>query len=159
MRTLLHNERGNALVIALFFITALSLTATIIVWVTTSGRRSSQNDYSHVRSFYASDAGSEWAINWIRLERTPPPVVELDPVTLDQYVVRDTSFTYLAADESYRVEVKHSLVGGVVQMRHRPGWDASWRDFGYVLDSYGNSTTNSETRIEVRADRLYRISY
>lgn len=160
MRTLLHNDRGSAMVMALFFITALAFTATIIVWVSSSGRRSAHNDYSHVRSFSASDAGSEWAINWIRLERTPPAIVEVDPVTLDQYVVRDTSFTYMAADESYRVEVKHSLgAGGIVQMRHRPGWDASWRDFEYILDSYGNSTTNSETRIEVRAARLYRISY
>ena len=61
MRAILHNERGTAMVAALFFITALSLTATIIVWITSSERRSSHNEYSHVRSFYASDAGSEFA--------------------------------------------------------------------------------------------------
>ncbi len=159
MRAILHNERGTAMVAALFFITALSLTATVIVWVTSSERRSSHNEYSHVRSFYASDAGSEFAINWIRMRMTPPPITSVDPVTLDQYVKSDSTYTYVASDESYRVDIKHRLNGGVIVMRHRPGWDASWRDFEYIIDSYGSSVTNANARIEVQAARLYRISY
>lgn len=160
MRSTLHNEHGTALVAALFFITALSLTATVIVWVTGSERRVSHNEYSHVRSFYASDAGSETAINWIRLQQVPPAVVEIDPQTSDQYVKRDNSYTYLYSDHSYKVEVKHRLdASGNLRLRPRPGWDNSWVDFEYVVDSFGSSVTEANTRIEVQAARLYRLDY
>ena len=160
MRSLLRNEHGTALVAALFFITALSLTATVIVWVTGTERRVSHNEYSHVRSFYASDAGSEQAINWIRLQQIPPAVVEVDPNTNDQYVKRETDYTYPLSDHSYKVEVKHRLdAGGNVRLRPRPGWDNSWVDFEYVVDSFGASVTEANTRIEVQAARLYRLDY
>jgi len=158
MRSLLRNEHGTALVATLFFITALSLTATVIVWVTGSERRVSHNEYSHVRSFYASDAGSEQAINWIRLQTVPPAVVEVDGS--DQFVKRESDYTYMYTDHSYKVEVKHRLdAGGNVRLRPRPGWDNSWVDFEYVVDSFGASVTEANTRIEVQAARLYRLDY
>ena len=158
MRSILRNEHGTALVAALFFITALSLTATVIVWVTGSERRVSHNEYSHVRSFYASDAGSEQAINWIRLQTVPPAVVEIDGT--DQFVKREVDYTYMYSDHSYKVEVKHRVdAGGNITMRPRPGWDNSWVDFEYVVDSFGASVTEANTRIEVQAARLYRLDY
>ena len=158
MRSILRNEHGTALVAALFFITALSLTATVIVWVTGSERRVSFNEYSHVRSFYASDAGSEQAINWIRLQPVPPAVVEIDGT--DQFVKREINYTYMYSDHSYKVEVKHRIdAGGNIPLRPRPGWDNSWVDFEYVVDSFGASVTEANTRIEVQAARLYRLDY
>ena len=157
MKALLTNERGTALVAALFFITALSLTATVIVWTTSSERRSSFNEFSHVRSFYSADAGTEQAINWLRLQPSPPAPV-LDDGT-DLYVKVDSSYTYIEQHHKFRVDVKHKLEGGQVKLRHRPGWDNSWMDFEYTVDSFGSGATQSDAQIEVQAARLFRIDY
>jgi Tfp pilus assembly protein PilX len=154
MRTTINNNRGTALVAALFFITALSLTATVIVWVTSSERRVSHNEYSHVRSFFSSDAGSETAIAWLRALQIPPvPTVEDG----EQWVRREADYTMLQSDHEYRYDIKHKLdAGGSITLRHRPGWDNSWVDYEYVVDSFGNSVQQSQTRIEVQAARLFK---
>jgi len=155
MKTLIKNDKGTALVAALFFITALSLTATVIVWVTSSERRVSHNEYSHVRSFFSSDAGSETAINWLRLLQIAPVAVADNG---EQYVNKQTSYTALQSDHQYRFDVKHKLgAGGTTVVRYRPGWSSDWRDIEYVIDSYGESVQQSETRIEVQAARLFQL--
>jgi hypothetical protein len=155
MNTLIKNDKGTALVAALFFITALSLTATVIVWVTSSERRVSHNEYSHVRSFFASDAGSETAINWLRRLPMAPPAVAQDG---EQWVNRQADYTAMHTDHQYRFDVKHKLdSGGSMTVRYRPGWSTDWRDLEYVVDSFGTSATTSESRIEVQAARLFQL--
>ena len=149
MLTTLRNDKGTALVAALFFITALAVTATVIVWVTGSERRVSFNEYSHARSFYASDAGAETAINWVRTRPIPPMIVDAEEnfvATLDDYIdVED--------DHKYKYDVKFERV------RFRPGWSREYLDFDYTIDSKGSSVQESNTRIEVRTSRLFRQGY
>lgn len=162
MGTVLHNQRGSALVAALFFITALSLTATVIVWVTGSERRVTHNEYTHLRSFYSSDAGAEQALNWMRLLPDIPPVVEVDGETGDQFVVREDDYTNMTSDHQHRAEIKHKLTpDGQMRVSHRPGYSNAWTDIEYIVDSFGASVKGSSTRIEVQAARLFRtdISY
>jgi hypothetical protein len=160
MRDMFESERGSALVAALFFILALTLTATVVVWVTSSERRISFNDYAHVRALYASDAGSEQAINWLRFQALPPPVVEVNTTTKDRFVRKDADQSTMHYDQDFRLDIKQKLntLGGV-QTRPRPGWDPSWVDFDYVIDSYGNSVSESNARVEVRAARLFHVDY
>ncbi|MDH3198978.1 MAG: hypothetical protein OEO21_12145 [Candidatus Krumholzibacteria bacterium] len=155
MKTLIKNDKGTALVAALFFITALSLTATVIVWVTSSERRVSHNEYSHVRSFFSSDAGSETALNWLRRLQMAPVAVLEDG---EQWVNRQADYTAMYEDHQYRFDVKHKLdAGGSMTLRYRPGWSTDWRDLEYVVDSFGTSATDTESRIEVQAARLFQL--
>jgi Tfp pilus assembly protein PilX len=149
MLTTIRNNRGTALVATLFFITALAVTATVIVAVTGTERRVSHNEYTHTRSFYASDAGSETAINWIRTRQIPPRIVN----TADQLVVDQNDYTYLQSDHKYQFDVKFDRV------RFRPGWSREYLDFDYTIDSRGASVQESSARIEVRTSRLFRQGY
>jgi Tfp pilus assembly protein PilX len=149
MLTTIRNNKGTALVATLFFITALAVTATVIVWVTGSERRVSHNEYTHTRSFYASDAGSETAINWIRTRQIPPRIVD----TAEKFVVDQNDYTYLQSDHKYQFDVRFDRV------RFRPGWSREYLDFDYTIDSRGASVQESSARIEVRTSRLFRQGY
>lgn len=149
MLTTIRNDKGTALVATLFFITALAVTATIIVWVTGSERRVSHNDYTHSRSFYASDAGSETAINWIRIQQSPPPIVDAQ----DKLVANQDTYTYINKDHKFKFDVRFDRV------RFRPGWSREYLDFDYTVDSRGASVQESSSRIEVRTSRLFRQGY
>ena len=133
MLTTIRNNKGTALVATLFFITALAVTATVIVWVTGSERRVSHNEYTHTRSFYASDAGSETAINWIRTRQIPPRIVD----TAENFVVDQDDYTYLQSDHKYKFDVRFDRV------RFRPGWSREYLDFDYTIDSRGASVQES----------------
>ena len=149
MMTAIQNNKGTAMVVTLFFITALALTATVIVWVTGSERRVSHNEYTHTRAFYSSDAGSETAINWIRTRQFPPAIIDAD----ENFVENQADFTDLYSDHKYRFDVKFDRV------RFRPGWSREYVDFDYTVDSHGASVQESSTRIEVRTSRLFRQGY
>lgn|GEM_PF-3086859 len=159
MGQLLRSNRGSALVATMIFILALGLTATVITWVTSSERRVSHNDYAHTRAFYSSDAGSEAALNWIRIQTMPPPTVLLQ--NGDKFVMKDSTFSYVQSDQKYMSDVKHKIDAntGRIVRRHRPGWDNSWQDFAYIVDTQGESADKSAARIEVQADRLFRLAY
>lgn len=170
MMNLIRSERGTALVAALFFITALSLSATVIVWVTGSERRVSHNEYSHVRAFYASDSGAEEAINWLRFippppgsdQPTPPVVTEIG-ANSEKYVNRKTDYTQLNPDHTdhkYKYDVMRKVDTNTNQeiIRFRPGWDKAWQDHYFVVEAMGTSASESESEIQVQASRLFRAS-
>lgn len=145
----IRSDRGTALVATLFFITALAITATVIVWVTGSERRVSHNEYTHARSFYSSDAGAETAINWIRTQQVPPPIIEPQ----ERLVANEDEYTDIQADHKYKYDVRFDRV------RFRPGWSREYLDFDYTIDSNGASVNNAQSRIEVRTSRLFRQGY
>ncbi len=149
MLNTLRSEKGTALVAALFFITALAVTATVIVWVTGSERRVSYNEYSHARSFYASDAGTERAINWVRTRPMPPPIINSE----ENFVSSMDDFYNMEDDHKYKFDVRFD------RRRFRPGWSREYLDFDYTIDSRGASVQESSSRIEVLASRLFRQGY
>lgn len=149
MLTTLRNDNGTALVAALFFITALAVTATVIVWVTGSERRVSFNEYSHARSFYASDAGAETAINWVRTRPIPPAIID----TEENFVAVINEYVDVEDDHKFKYDVTFDRV------RFRPGWSREYLDFDYTIDSRGSSVQQSNSRIEVRTSRLFRQGY
>ena len=159
MRFLARDETGSALVMALFFITGLALTAMTIVWVSVSEKQTAFNDFSHMRALYASDAGSEQAINWLRGQSIPPAVVSIDTQNGDHLVLKDEALK-LEDDQKFELDIKQKLTAaGTPAARPRPGWDESWVDFDYIVDSYGFSVNESNTRVEVQAARLFRVDY
>jgi hypothetical protein len=156
MLTAIRNEKGTALVATLFFITALAVTATVIVWVTGSERRVSHNEYTYARSFYSSDAGAETAINWIRIQQMPPQIIDMQEryvESMDDFLVIENDPNHPTNDHSYQYDVRFDRV------RFRPGWSREYLDFDYTIDSRGASVNRSSARIEVRTSRLFRSGY
>lgn len=152
----IRNEKGTALVATLFFITALTVTATVVVWVTGSERRVSHNEYTYTRSFYASDAGAETAINWVRIQPVPPRIIDIQ----ERFVESMTDYTAIEDDPDHPTD-DHKYQYDVIfdRVRFRPGWSREYLDFDYTIDSRGASANQSSARIEVRTSRLFRQGY
>ncbi len=158
MKRLLTGNDGSALVTALFFITALSLTATVIVWVTSSERRVTQNEYSQTRSFYATDAGSEQAINWIRTRPFPP---DMGPSNV---VVDQTAWTAMTADHKFQFDITFAGKGIPIQegghmTQTGTGSGAMMENCIYTIETEGVSSSDAQTAIEVSAAMMFRIGY
>ncbi len=156
MLNALRNDKGSALVATLFFITALSVTATVVVWVTSSERRVAHNEYSYTRSFYASDAGAETAINWVRTQPMPPRIIDMEKKfveSMGDYSTIQETPDCNTDDHKYQYDVIFDRV------RFRPGFERTYVDFDYTIDSRGASVNQSSARIEVRTSRLFRQGY
>lgn len=153
MTIMLGNNRGSAMVVALLFILGLTVTAAIIVRVAGGEKHVAYNEYTHTRSFYSSDAGSEEAINWIRTRPSPPP-----PQDAQNRVRNQGNYTTLyVAGNTESNQYKSSITYN--RMRFRPGWSQDYRDFDYTINSDGASAQQSSATIEVQASRLFHMGY
>jgi hypothetical protein len=153
MVNVIRNERGSAMVTALFFIIGLTVTAAIVVMVATSEHHVAHNEYTHVRSFYSSDAGGEEAINWIRTS---------DPVSL--FAANGTSvhklntYSHLnvagsTENNEYKYDIKASGKG------HATGYSSEYSMLKCTVDSDGLSAQKSETNVELETSRLVHVEY
>lgn len=156
MWTLIRNDRGSALVTALFFITGLTAIATIIVFVTGSERRVAHNEYTHQRAFNASDAGSEEAINLIRtMTETPEAMPGAKVVDQDTYTSLYDPNAANQEQNSYQYDVEFD------GQAPAPGWDSNmFSNYDFTIDAAGASSTNeSSSMLEVQATRLFQVGY
>jgi hypothetical protein len=155
MWTIIRNERGGAMVTALFFILGLTVMAAIITSIASSEKRVAHNEYTHVRAFNSSDAGSENAINWIRNLPEAPDAANVGVKVIDQGTYTDLEDPNAAHPESNKYQYDIEFDG----MRHRPGWSPEYVDFDYTIDSEGASSKESSANIEVQASRLFNLEY
>jgi len=148
MKRVLGNENGYTMVLALSFITALALLAAIIVGVATTEKQTTANETTHARAFYSADAGGEHAVNWLRLQQSPP--AEVDGAG---HVFVPTGYTSLYGSNNYRYDITYR------GKQWRPGWGIEYKDFQYEIEADGESASNSEAAVELNALRLYREGY
>jgi Tfp pilus assembly protein PilX len=148
----IRNQEGSALVTALFFITGLTVAAAVIAMVATSEKRIAHNEYTHTRSFNASDAGTEEAINWLVLRETPPVTIDADNKVRDlgTYTTLYTSGNY--EENKYQYDITFDTV------HFRPGWPREYLDYDYTIDAEGASAKESSAMLEVQASRLFRTA-
>jgi hypothetical protein len=142
------------MVTALFFITGLTVAAAVIAMVATSEKRVAQNEYTHVRSFNASDAGTEEAINWLRLRPAPPRVIDTQTNAVRE--LPDYANLYRSGhyeENKYKYDIEFDRV------RFRPGWSREYLDFDYTIDAEGASAQESSAEVEVQASRLFKQGY
>jgi Tfp pilus assembly protein PilX len=150
MRSLVHNERGSALVTTLFFLLGLAVTGAIIAGIASSEKRVTYNEYAHTRSFHASDAGGEEALNWIRSLPAPTRVPN------DTKVHELTTYSTLTSSYSTGENNRYKYDITFDRRRFRPGWTIEYKDYDFTVDTQGASAQESETDIEVQASRLFR---
>ncbi|HKW15503.1 MAG TPA: hypothetical protein VJS69_13540 [Candidatus Krumholzibacteria bacterium] len=154
MRVINLNERGSAMVTALIFLVGLAVAGAVVAMVATSHRRVTQNDYTHSRSYYSADAGSESAINWIRLAAVPPTITNLATGA----VRNQNSYTHLDVNgDSENNMFKYDATYDRVHFR--PGWSKEYRDFDYTVNANGASAQTSSAQVEVQVSRLYKVEY
>jgi len=151
MRTILSNESGFAMIIAMAFVLGLALLAAIIMAVSSTEKNTSFNEYSYTRSFYAADAGGEAAINWLRIQGSPPGFLDSD-----QHVYVPTGYDDL---DTYNQDHKYKYELTYLRKRPRAGWSTEYKDFEYEIESDGSSVSDAQTEVEVNALRLFKEGY
>lgn len=144
----LASERGAAMVMALGVLAVLAVLALVVLSVVVSEKKTALSDYSGNRSFYAADAATEAAVNWIRRQSIPAPIVDAS-----SNVFVANGYTSLSADHRYKHDIQF------VRRRLRPGWSVEYKDYEYRISATGASAQASESAIEVSATRLYREGY
>ena len=154
MRSTNVNERGSAMVTTLFFLVGLAVAAAVIAMVATSHKRVAENDYTHSRSFYSADAGSESAINWLRVSDRPPTIVNAQT----RKVRSMNDYTHLNVDGNHENNM-YKYDATYDRVRFRPGWSKDYRDFDYTVDADGSSSLQSSSQIEVQVSRLFKVEY
>ncbi len=154
MISMFRDERGTAMVTTLFFIIGLTVAAAVIAMVTTSEKRVAHNEYKHSRSFYSSDAGSESAINWLRLRTSPPTIVDAGT----RAVVKQNQYTDITlANHTETNKFKYDTIYD--RARYRPGFSKEYRDLDYTINATGASVSGSSALVEVQASRLFKLEY
>ena len=131
---------GFAMVTTLLMVLVLSVMAVGVVWIATSEKKTVFAESVHVRSVFSADAGSEAAINFLRLSDSPPP---------DQAV----SQTQLSGSQTYDFSTVNTGVSP------RPGWEVGYVDYDYRILSHGTASTQGESGVQVAVSRLFKLGY
>lgn len=151
MRSTLSNESGFAMVVALAFVFGLGLLAVIVMAVSSTEKNTAFNDYTYTRSFYAADAGGEAAVNWLRIQGSPPGLIDVN-----KHVHLPSGYENLntyKSDHQYKFDITY------IRKRLRPGWSVEYKDFEYEIESDGASVRDAESEVEVNALRLFKEGY
>jgi len=148
MKAAITNNKGSALVVSLLMITGLAVIAGIIVVIAATEKQSTFNENAHARAFYSADAGGEAAINWIRIQNSPPGFVD---ASNNVYIAG--GYQYLTSDHKYKFDIQFT------GKRLRPGWSHEYKDFDYTIDADGESVQESRSALEIRSTRLFKEGY
>lgn len=134
------NREGFAMVTTLLMVLVLSVMAVGVVWIATAEKKTVFAESVHVRSVFSADAGSEAAINFIRLADTPPA---------DQVVAQTT----IVGSQTYNFNTLHT------GKSPRPGWEMGYVDYDYRINSQGTASTMGESAVQVSVSRLFKEGY
>jgi len=134
------NREGFAMVTTLLMVLVLSVMAVGVVWIATAEKKTVFAESVHVRSVFSADAGSEAAINFIRLSDSPPA---------DQVVGQ----TQISGTQTYDFSTTNTGVSP------RPGWEVGYVDYDYQVMSHGTASTKGESGVQVAVSRLFKLGY
>ena len=143
-----NNERGAAMVLVLGVLATLAVLALVVMGVTVSEKRTQFTEYANNRSFYSADAAGEAGVAWIRVQPSPPSIVDAQ-----NHVSVSAAYTNLSPDHRYKYDVKF------VRKRFRPGWSTEYKDYEYVVEANGASVQQAQAAVELGASRLFREGY
>lgn len=141
------NREGFALVTTLLIILVLSVLAVGIAWLASSEKKTSFAESVHVSSVFSADAGGEAGINFIRMAAAPPSYAGADKV------VNVQGTTAIEGTQTYNYDAR------MLGRTPRIGWEGSYADFDYAIESHGTASTNGEATIQLVASRLFKLGY
>lgn len=139
---------GFALATTLLIVLVLSVIAVGAAWLASSERKTSFAEGVHMEAIFSADAGTEDAINFLRLREEPPAI--LDPVDNE---VRDQGRTGLQGTQAYAYNCRY------LRKMPRPGWGIEYLDYDYGVLSSGAAAREGRSDVRVVASRLFREGY
>jgi hypothetical protein len=139
---------GFALPTTLLIILVLSVLALAAAWLASTERKTSFAEGVHVSALFSADAGTEGAINFLRLADRPPPIVNFSDM-----LVRNQGTTTIHDDQRYAYRCFFAA------KRPRPGWGVEFLDYDYDIRAQGNAAREGRSAVTVVASRLFREGY
>lgn len=143
-----RKREGFALVSVLLVVLVLSVLAVGVAWLAGSEKKTSFAESVHLRSVMSADAGSEAAINFIRMSETPPQIVDFADNS-----VQAVGTTTLQGSQSYNYECWFDT------KQLKPGWGFSYLDYTYRIRSQGTASLQGESGVGVVVSNLYKEGY
>jgi len=142
------NREGFALVTTLLMVLVLSVLAVGLVWMASSEKKVSFAEQVHIASQFSADAGGEAGINFVRLEESPPRIIDFATRT-----VRNQGETNVSGSQNYDYDAFY------LDKSPRPGWGVDYLNYNYQINSTGSAATNGRSDVQLVVGRLYREGY
>lgn len=142
------DRAGFAMATTLLIVLVLSVIAVGAAWLASSERKTSFAEGVHMEALFSADAGTEDAINFLRLSEEPPPIVDF----VDNEV-RDQGRTALQGTQAYDYRCRY------LRKQPRPGWGIEYLDYDYSVMSSGAASREGRSDVQVVASRLFREGY
>ena len=142
------NREGFAMVTTLLVVLILSVLAVGVAWIASSEKKTTFAESVHVRSVYSADAGSEAAINFIRLSDVPPSYQDFATK-----LVRNQGQTGLQGSQTYDYRAFF------LRRLPKAGWGFEYLDYDYRINAHGTASRLGESGVELIVSRLYREGY
>ena len=143
------DREGFAMVTTLLLVLVLSVMAVGVVWIATAEKKTVFAESVHVRSLFSADAGSEAAINLIRLSNTPPV-----PADFGTMVIATVGETQISGSQTYDYSCVET--GRIPRL----GWSTNgYVDYDYRIAAHGTASTQGESGVQVVVSRLFKEGY
>jgi len=141
-------REGFALATTLLIILVLGIIALGAAWLATTEHKTVHAESVHLRALTAADAGSEAAINFIRLVDDPPTITNFADRT-----VRQQGTTAIEGTNTYDYGMRFA------RKRPRPGWGVEYLDYDYAVTARGQASVQGQSGVQLVASRLFREGY
>ena len=142
------DRRGFAMVTTLLVVLVLSVIALGAAWLASSERKTTFAEGAHIRAVLSADAGSESAINFIRVSDRPPRINDFGTMVVDT-----KGETALDGSQTYSYNCRY------VNKRPKPGWGMEYLDYDYNVDAQGQASTQGQSSVSVLVSRLFKEGY
>ncbi len=145
----LRESRGGfALASTLLIILVLAVLAVGAAWLASSERRTSQAESVHLRALFAADAGTESAINFLRLSDDPPVIFDIA-----SGAVRTEANTTVQGTQAFDYTCSFE------RKRPKAGWGMEYLDYDYTVTATGAAGRAGQSGVRIVASRLFRDGY
>jgi hypothetical protein len=141
-------REGFAMATTLLIVLVLSVIAVGAAWLASSERKTTFAEGVHMEALFSADAGTEHAINFLRLSEEPPAIVDFADNT-----VRNQGRTGLLGTQTYQYGCNY------LRKQPRPGWGIEYLDYDYAVLSSGAASREGRSDVQIVASRLFREGY
>jgi hypothetical protein len=139
---------GFAAATTLMIILVLTVMAVAAAWLATSEKRTSFAEGVHVSAVFAADAGGEAAINFLRGQEVPPPIIQFPALT-----VQSQGNTVVNGSQAFAYDCNY------LRKRPKPGWGLEFLDYEYGVVSQGEASQDGQSAVQLVAARLFKEGY
>jgi hypothetical protein len=142
------SQQGFGLVSTLMVLCLMALIATTVAGLAVGERRGAFQEFVHSGAFLAADSAGEAAINWLRQQAGPAPILDWASRR-----VASTGTTTLRDTQRFDYGIQF------VRTRPRAGYDLTHMDFVYNVDAHGQASREGDSNVEMIVSKLNKTGY